>query len=136
MPLHDFMCVGGHITEALVAQGVNLIECQACGRDAGKVFLKAPAGYVQGDIHYESPVDGRPITSKQARIEDLARHNCVPYEPSMKADHMRRLAKADEQLGRDVESHFDAAVAQMPARKREVLEQELRSGADIEFTRA
>ena len=32
---------------------------------------------------YKSPIDGRLITSRQARKDDLKKHGCVPYEPSM-----------------------------------------------------
>ena len=37
---------------------------------------------VQSDIQpYASPVDGKMITSRTQRRDDLARNNCVPYEP-------------------------------------------------------
>lgn len=32
---------------------------------------------------YQSPIDGRWITTRSERRDDLARNNCVPYEPSM-----------------------------------------------------
>lgn len=32
---------------------------------------------------YRSPIDGRPITSRSHRKEDLKRNNCVEYEPSL-----------------------------------------------------
>lgn len=32
---------------------------------------------------YTSPIDGRLITTRHERREDLKRNNCVPYEPSM-----------------------------------------------------
>ncbi len=136
MPLHDFRCVAGHTTEAVVKQGTGWIFCPDCGEPANKVFLRFPAAFVQADVHYESPVDGRVINSKQAHLEDLARHNCVEYDPAMKDDYMRRQREADEAIGRKVEHHFDAELAAMPARKKELLEQELRSGADLEFTRS
>lgn len=36
---------------------------------------------------YRSPIDGKLITSRSARREDLIRSGCVPYEPSMKPKH-------------------------------------------------
>lgn len=37
---------------------------------------------VRSDIEpYKSPIDGRPITTRTERREDLARNGCVPYEP-------------------------------------------------------
>lgn len=32
---------------------------------------------------YASPIDGRPITTRHERREDLKRNNCVEYEPTM-----------------------------------------------------
>ena len=40
--------------------------------------------YVVSDIpDYQSPIDGRLITSRTHRREDLKRNNCVEYEPSL-----------------------------------------------------
>ena len=40
--------------------------------------------YIISDIpEYRSPIDGRPITTRSERRDDLARNNCVEYEPSM-----------------------------------------------------
>jgi hypothetical protein len=37
---------------------------------------------VQSDIaEYRSPVDGRPITSRSGRREDLTRNDCVEVDP-------------------------------------------------------
>ncbi len=32
---------------------------------------------------YQSPIDGAAITGRHARREDLKKHGCVPYEPSL-----------------------------------------------------
>jgi len=32
---------------------------------------------------YNSPVTGKPITTRHERSEDLKRHDCVPYEESL-----------------------------------------------------
>ncbi len=40
--------------------------------------------YIISDIPtYMSPIDGRPITSRSERRDDLKRNNCVEYEPSL-----------------------------------------------------
>lgn len=42
------------------------------------------APQVISDIdEYASPIDGRPITSRSHRREDLKRNNCVEFEPSL-----------------------------------------------------
>jgi hypothetical protein len=53
-------------------------EC--CGVQTRKVILTVPMGYVQPDVCYDSPIDGRPITTRQARIEDLKRSGSRPWE--------------------------------------------------------
>jgi len=40
--------------------------------------------FVVSDIpDYRSPIDGRMISGRSQRREDLKRNNCVPYEPSL-----------------------------------------------------
>lgn len=127
MPLHDFRCERGHVTEEFVAQGVDQITC-ACYLPASKVFLTPPMGFVQADVCYDSPIDGRPITSRQARIEDMRRNDCIEYDPEMKKDAERRIRERDAELERSVDESVDATIAAMPARKREKLEAEMFAG--------
>lgn len=44
MPIHDFRCANGHITEQLVKSDVTRIQCPVCatGTLANRVFLTAP----------------------------------------------------------------------------------------------
>lgn len=43
-----------------------------------------PAPMIISDIpEYASPIDGRMITTRSERRDDLKRNNCVEYEPSM-----------------------------------------------------
>lgn len=137
MPLHDFRCPSGHITEAPVPQGVNKIACPGCRgyQDADKVFLVAPRGYVQPDICYDSPIDGRPITSKQARIEDLKRNHCREYDPTEKDEVIRNKAKEEARLDKALDDSVDSTLSGWSPRKKEILEQEIRSGADTQITR-
>lgn len=135
MPLHDFRCPNGHTFDAYVAQGVHERPCEFCRDTAVKIFLKAPAGFVQRDICYDSPIDGRPITNKFARAEDLRRSDSVPYEPGMKQDAERRRLESDQALDKAVDSTVDEFFATAPLRKKEQLSQELHAGASAEVTR-
>lgn len=62
---------------------------------------KGPA--IWGDIpEYESPIDGRIITSRSKRREDLRRSGCRPYEgfeveAREAARHRREMDKRSEQ---------------------------------------
>lgn len=87
------------------------------------------------EVHYESPIDGRAITSKQARNEDLARSGCVEYDPEMKTDYNRRIEREEAALESKIETSINASIAQMPAKKRESLVTELQNGSDIDILR-
>ena len=52
--------------------------------------------YVIGDTpDYTSPIDGKLISGRKQRREDLKRNNCVEYDPGMK-DDARRIRKEQE----------------------------------------
>ena len=154
MPLHDFKCPVGHITEHYVDHGVDRVPCPKCrectpeclanhipgyevlhiGFLAEKVFLRAPMTAVDYP-GYCSPVDGRWVEGRVARREDLARNECIPYEPGMRQDYERRQKAENERFEASLDHTIEGEIHAMPTRKRELLEQELRSGADIEITR-
>lgn len=90
---------------------------------------------IVSDIRYQSPVDGRAITTKQARADDLARNNCVPYDPDMKQDYLRRQADSEAALERKADAIVEQEIHAMPSRKRELLDQEFRAGADVAIQR-
>lgn len=136
MPLHDFECPAGHVFDAVVPAGCDSVLCVLHQHEAQKVFLRAPAGFVSADIHYDSPIDGRVINSKHARIEDLRRNECVEYEPGMRQDHERRLRDSDKQLDAVVDRSVDEFFATAGSRKLEKLESELNAGASVEVQRA
>lgn len=130
MPLHDFRCERGHVTEELVGDGVDSITC-ACYLPATKVFLTVPMAIIRPDVHYTSPIDGRPITSMAAHKEDLARSGCIAYDPEMKTDQQRRIEREERALEDAVGETVDREIALMPSRKREKLEAEMAGGMDV-----
>lgn len=66
--------------------------------------------YVISDIpEYRSPIDGRPITSRSERRDDLKRNNCVEYEPSLsptKGKREFRNAEFCKKRGLEVAERF------------------------------
>lgn len=96
---------------------------------------QAPMAFVQRDICYDSPIDGRPITNKFARLEDLKRNNCIEYDPGMKQDAARRREESDRKLDSSVEQSVERAYEAMPTKQREKLAAELKSGATAEIER-
>jgi hypothetical protein len=54
-----------------------------------------PLPYVLSDIDaYRSPIDGRVVNSRSDRRDDMKRHGCVEYEPSMSPTKGRIRNKA------------------------------------------
>jgi hypothetical protein len=135
MPTYDLRCDNGHEFEMFLRLA-ELDEDQICecGRPATRL-IRAPMVFVQADICYDSPIDGRPITSRQARLEDMKRAGCVEYDPGMRQDYDRRVRDNETALDRTLEQSVEASIAQLPARKRETLETELRAGVTAEPVR-
>lgn len=134
IPIYEYVCEVGHGFERYlpVAQYATAQRCE-CGAASQKV-LSAPM--VVTDLPgYSSPVDGRWVEGRKARREDLARNNCVPYEPSMKSEYMKKIDRNTAALDAKVDAHVESEIARMPARKREKLEAELRAN-DLSVERA
>jgi len=128
--IYAYECANGHQFERSLelARYAEPQTCE-CGAESRKV-ITAVRGYVRGDVCYDSPIDGRPVTSMRARRDDLARNNCVEYDPEMKTDVARRIEREQVELERRVESTVEATIESMPAKKRERLASELQAGAD------
>ena len=96
---------------------------------------RAPMAFVQRDVCYDSPIDGKPITNKHARAEDLKRSGCIEYDPGMRQDAVRKAQERDKALDAAAERTVEEVVSSMPSRKRESLYSELASGASAEIVR-
>ena len=128
MPTYQYECQCGATFDRVlpVAQYADPQTC-ACGKVARKVITPT-WGYVQRECRYDSPIDGRAITSWKQRRDDLARNGCQEYDPEMKKDYHRRIERENASLERKIESTVEAEIETMGARKRERLQAELDSG--------
>jgi putative FmdB family regulatory protein len=136
MPLtYEFKCRNGHEFERIlpVAHFRQPQQCE-CGAE-GRRILSLPTLMIKRDIAYQSPIDGRTINSEQARRDDLARNNCMEYDPGMKQDYQLRISRGEADLDKQVDSTIEAEISRMPIRKREKLEAELKDGANAEPVR-
>lgn len=124
MPVYESMCRECGKVHEYIRRADNYLDTpMCCGYQTQKVILTPPMGYCE-NIHYQSPITGRPITTKQARIEDLKRNNCRPWEG------MEQETKVAQQRVKDEEKAFDAKIEataaavlnSMPAEKRQALE--------------
>jgi len=136
MALYEYECEAGHVFDMVVSVADCALPQRCnCGLMAPRVYLTPPMGYVGKEINFDSPIDGRAITSRKAWKEDMARNGCSEYDPGIKQDYQRRIKREEEALDKSVDATVDAMIEKMPARKLEKLEGELRSGLDATIER-
>jgi len=93
-----------------------------CGVRTEKVILNAPMGHVV-NIYYTSPIDGKPITTKQARINDLRANNCRPWQglEEERKEAKRRAAYEEEKQDKALEKSVVEAWRQLTPEKQALL---------------
>ena len=101
MPVYDYRCQRCEKTHRNVfrvyEERQNGPEC--CGQSSVQVWLATP-GFM-GDGQFEPYL--RPITSEKARLEDLRRNNCVPYEEGIRQDQERNSKRAEQETDQLIE---------------------------------
>jgi len=83
---------------------------------------------------YESPSSGEVVSSYAQRKEDLARTDCVEYDPEMKTDQMNNVKADDAKIDSLVDETVEREFAMMPGHKKEKLVNEMAS-TELEYTR-
>lgn len=109
---------------------MNTAVCE-CGSLCNQVIYPPKLMIIPPEIRYTSPIDGRVITNKQQRINDLANNKCVEYEPGMRQDADRRLKDDDARLDKQVHEIVSKEIETMPYKKRQALESELSWNVDV-----
>lgn len=135
--IYEYECQNGHHFERVMpVSDYDKPQVCDCGSPGHKIITRAPFGIVQGPCVYDSPIDGRIISSWAERRDDLARHGCQPYDPEMKRDAETYRRRQDEALDRSVDATVEAAFEKMPARQKEQLSNELTRGASADIVRS
>ena len=135
MPTYEFRCPEGHkFDRVLRVADYNVPQGCDCGLYAQRQ-ISIPMVFVSQDIRYESPIDGKVITTSQQRKEDLARHGCIEYDPEMRKDAERKRAASDAALDKAVDETVEREIHSMPARSREKLAAEFEGGITAEVVR-
>ncbi len=127
MPNYVYLCRAGHQYQrfSTVSEHSPVSVCE-CGQQATQVITAPTLVKVAADICFDSPIDGRPITSHDAWREDLKRNDCVPYDPEMKTDAKRRIEDEDAKLDASIDAHVEEAIEKMPTAKRAQLWSEMK----------
>lgn len=128
--IYEYLCVcGAEFERTLPVSEYQTPQICECGRKAKRVISAPMLAFAQRECRYDSPVDGRPITSWAQRKEDLLRHGCQEYDPGMKQDYHKRVEREQNALERRLDDTIEAEIDKMPTRKREKLQNELDGGA-------
>ena len=134
--IYEYLCANGHSFEmVLPARDYKCKQICACGAVGERVISIPRLVSVQGEVNYDSPIDGRPITSRAQRREDLARNNCQEYDPEMRKDADRFRKRKTDELERSFDQTIEHEIEKMPVRKKERLANELQNGATAEIVR-
>ena len=136
-PFYDYGCDNGHRFHRYLTlanhQGTWPCECGQVAKQliSAPILVKAAP-----DLCYDSPIDGRPITSWDARAEDLRRSDCVPYDPEMKTDSLKRQHAHEADLDAQIDRTVEEKVEKMTGAQRRTLASEvLDQGADLVYSR-
>lgn len=138
MPFYEYLCAKGHQFGKFssLAEHRRWMPCETCGVLAEQIICAPILVVTQPECRYDSPVTGEPITSWAQRQNDLAKHNCQPYDPEMKTDYMNRMQEGERALDENIDQTVEAAWEKMPTAKRNQLASELvERGTDLICTR-
>ena len=124
MPLYQFRCCNDHNFDRVlkIADYDTLQYCE-CGQKAKRQIV--PTMIAPSFESYESPIDGSAITSNKKRTEEMARHDCVEYEPSMKEESTRRMKAGEVALEKEVDKTVDKFWDGLSSEKRKDFAQEV-----------
>jgi len=137
MPIYTYLCENGHqFDRFLKLKDYREPQTCECGSQSKKKIMPTMINCdMQPWDYYESPVSGRPITSYKERKKDMDEHGCVDYDPGVRTGTTTHMKTEDAKLEKKMDAFVEKAIEEMPVRKKEKLESELNSGADIAYER-
>jgi hypothetical protein len=136
-PFYDYACPDGHIFTKYfsVSNHIGELSCD-CGEWATQIISSPSMITVQPSIAYDSPIDGRHITTWDMRAEDLKRNGCRPYDPEMKKDAAKFRKDKQDKLEASLDETVAETITKMPTRERGKLYSDLvNKGLDIQVER-
>jgi len=134
VPTYEFKCTNGHkFDRYLKLRDYQEPQWCVCGAESTKL-ISIPMITPSFEA-YESPIDGRPITTKKARSEDMKRNGCVPYETGMVENNNQNLRNEELKLEKSLDDTVDSEISKMDSRQHDQLESSLKAGVDLEYNR-
>ena len=138
MPTYSYRCANKHeVTKFFrIKDYENAVDCEHCDLVAQRVFTPPAMVVAKPDLCYDSPIDGAPITSWEARREDLKRNGCIEYDPEMKKDAVRIRKERNAAFDKKIETTAKEAVGRLSPKKRAQLKKEIvNQGVGLEVKR-
>lgn len=135
--IYQYRCEHGHVFDVYrrVSDHQPIERCD-CGCDALQLISAPVMVKAACDVHYTSPIDGTPITSHYQRLEDLKRHDCIPYDPEMKKDQHRWANESQANLEAAVEQTVYEEIGKMSsAKKAQLVKEVVNQGLTVEPVR-
>ena len=133
--LYDYECKKGHLfNRILPLADYNVPQICECGAISTKL-IGAPSLLKRREIRYQSPIDGKPITTDAARREDMARSGSIEYDPGVRQDYQARIDRGNAAIEKTIDSAVEAEIQHMDSGKRERLYAELAGGAEVDVQR-
>ena len=139
MPFYRYACTNDHTFEIFLplVRHISHWPCRDCRERAEQVITAPMLVTARQDVCYDSPIDGRAITSMDAHREDLKRNGCVDYDPGMKQDATRRQRQADDAIDQSIQAHAEELCEKMPTQKRAKVWSELtEQGVGLDYARS
>ena len=136
MPVYVYACptCAAHFERFLPLSRYREVQpCPACGQEAEKQ-LSAVAVFSDYSA-YTCPITGARVEGRKAHERNLAKHGCRVLEAGEPQAAARSREAADAALESRIADSAAKFVAELPARKKEQLGQELARGASISVER-
>lgn len=133
-----YRCANQHVTEKICPAWLyeEAVACDACDLVAQRLWTPPIHVSASMEVRYDSPIDGRPVTTRYQRQEEMKRHGKMEYDPEMKTDADRRRRESQQALEAAVEETVNEEIAKMSTAKRGKLYSELtEQGVDLTTVR-
>lgn len=106
--IYRYRCPNDHEFERVlpVAEYQSLQYCE-CGQKGKRQICPPMIAKSSQFESYESPITGEPITNNRMRTEEMAEHDCVDYEPTMKEESTRIMKAGEAALDKEVDHTVD-----------------------------
>lgn len=109
------------------------VSCSACGTLMDRLITPVA---VMGDFKpYTCPITERLIEGRRQHEENLKRHGCRLKETGETTQFIKQKEKEEADFDKKIEREVEKQVALMPAKKREVLFNEIASGVETTVVR-